>query len=417
MKEVKKLSTATSKLAKLLASGKMQETKWTEKAKLALSEIYSFYDELIQEFNTHLPGEDMQIRITQLTDKVAHSTKEKEEALQYLRFWFYAPVWAISIRASKETLEVFLQPTSNLLQMTEQELPSMLKLRLGYCIENDRAAWSMDGHDISEREVTTLLRSVFKDMIVRSGTELNFSADAMRLPIGAGGESLSRSVKALVDEKFCLSQKIVSQQEEIQRKVARELNDAVISDIMILKRSLTGDKRLSDEQVIEILDRVTSQIYDICDDLTPRDLQDWGLHTVASSLIERLQERTKAVCTLTCPQELPRLPEEVELNIYRIVQESLNNIEKYAQAKTITVLMLVDGPILTVSIEDDGQGFTSINATPGSKKGGRGGNIMRERAALIRLYYPTRLFVQSSPQAGTKITLELQIASKEDGSP
>lgn len=415
MNEFKRLGSATSKLAKFLSSGKTQETKWTATAQLAVSEIHTFFNSLILEFNSHLPDEKMQVRITQLTDKVANSIESKEGSLQYLRFWIYAPAWAISIRATKETLEIFLQPTSSLLQMTEQEVPSMLKLRLYFCIENNLTIWSMDGHTISESEVTTLLRSVFKDMIVRSGTELNIPADAMRLPIGAGGESLSRSVKALVDEKFSLSQKIVSQQEEIQGRVARELHDAVISDIMILKRSLTGDKRLSDEQVIEILDRVTNHIYDICEDLTPRDLQDWGLHTVVSSLVERLQERTKAVCNVNCPQELPRLPEEVELNIYRIVQESLNNIEKYAEAKNISVSMIVNGAILTVAIEDDGLGFSNPTTTPASSRGGRGSNIMRERAALIRLYYPTQLLIQSSQQAGTKVTLELQIATTENG--
>lgn len=329
------------------------------------------------------------------------------------RFWIYSSVWALTVRTCREHLEVFLQPSSSLLQLEEQEQASALKLKLGFKIESSQVTWYLDGHVVNESEVNTLLRSLFKDMLVRSGADLSLPPDALRLPIGDGGESLSRSVRALVDEKFTLSQKVVSQQEEIQGRVARELHDAVISDIMILKRSLKGDNRLSDEQVIEILDRITDQIYDICEDLTPRDLQDWGLPTVVSSLIERMAQRMPVKCSLVCPEELPRLPEEVELNIYRIIQESLNNIEKYSAATNVTVSLSVAGETMRISIEDDGQGFSAPSSAPAGTRGGRGSHIMRERSALIRLYYPNRLMVNSNQLTGTKVILELQIEPRE----
>ena len=418
---LKQLTKAAESLARFLCDGGAGQSCGDDAA-LALSVVHQFFEELIQEFNSHPAVGDLQITITKpksslspACESSANASKKvsKKASRTVFRFWIYSSAWALTVRTSRDYLEVFLQPSSSLLQLEEQEQASALKLKLAFKIESSQVTWYLDGHAVNESEVNTLLRSLFKDMLVRSGADLSLPPDALRLPIGDGGESLSRSVRALVDEKFTLSQKVVSQQEEIQGRVARELHDAVISDIMILKRSLKGDKRLSDEQVIEILDRITDQIYDICEDLTPRDLQDWGLPTVVSSLIERMAQRMPLQCSLVCPEELPRLPEEVELNIYRIIQESLNNIEKYAAAKNVTVSLSVAGETMRISIEDDGQGFSAASPTPAGTRGGRGSHIMRERSALIRLYYPNRLMVHSNQLTGTKVILELQIEPRE----
>ncbi|MDX1986422.1 MAG: hypothetical protein SFV17_07015 [Candidatus Obscuribacter sp.] len=413
MNSLKQLTKAAESLARFLCDGGADKSCGDDAA-LALSVVHQFFQGLIQEFNSHPAVGDLQISITEpKSSPLPASDSSKKARRMVFRFWIYSSVWALTVRTCREHLEVFLQPSSSLLQLEEQEQASALKLKLGFKIESSQVTWYLDGHVVNESEVNTLLRSLFKDMLVRSGADLSLPPDALRLPIGDGGESLSRSVRALVDEKFTLSQKVVSQQEEIQGRVARELHDAVISDIMILKRALKGDNRLSDEQVIEILDRITDQIYDICEDLTPRDLQDWGLPTVVSSLIERMAQRMPVKCSLVCPEELPRLPEEVELNIYRIIQESLNNIEKYSAATNVTVSLSVAGETMRISIEDDGQGFSAPSSAPAGTRGGRGSHIMRERSALIRLYYPNRLMVNSNQLTGTKVILELQIEPRE----
>lgn len=415
MSSFKKLGNATKKLTQFLRSGKQGAICEPGACSPGLAEIHSLFCNLVSEFNAFIVDDEMQIRITKPSGKAAPSenTEGGEAQPHYERFWIYTPAWGISIRCNGESVEVFLMPTAELIQMASGEQPSKLKLKLKFAIDCGKTTWSMDEYAIGDVEAATLLRSIFKDMLLRSSKEVDIPPEALRLPVGEGGESLSRSVKALVDEKYSLSQKIVRQQEEIQGRVARELHDAVIADINILKRSFSGDKRLSDQSIVEILDRVTNQIYDICEDLTPRDLQDWGLSTVTKGILERLSERTGAACILSCPEQLPRMPEEVELHIYRIIQESLNNIEKYAQAKNITVSMAVAGNILRIIVEDDGKGFDESSAASDHPKGGRGTNIMRERASLLRLYYPTRLLVQSRPQSGTKLTLELQISATE----
>ena len=218
-------------------------------------------------------------------------------------------------------------------------------------------------------------------------------------------------MRALVVEKEVLAQKVVSQQENVQNRIARDLHDSVLSNIMLLKRSLSENKRLADAEMIVVLDQTIEQLHEICQDLAPRDLHDWGLKIVIRDLLNRLAERTNADCSLECDSALPKLPEEVELHIFRIVQESLNNIEKYANASKIGIVIRFADGLLSYLIEDDGKGFDPLEITQRerSNASGRGSSIIRERTELISYFHPARISVNSSPGGGTRILLEIKM--------
>jgi signal transduction histidine kinase len=179
---------------------------------------------------------------------------------------------------------------------------------------------------------------------------------------------------------------------------------------MSLKRSLGGDKALGNEEVGLILDQISARLREICHDLAPRDLKDWGLQTVIEDLVERLAQRTGADCSFICDGELPELPYQVQLHIYRIVQESLNNIEKYAQATKIVVKFEVTSAAIKLTLRDNGRGFTSADGEVRSKKeGGTGLSGIKERTEMIRCFFPARLLVVSKPGKGSVTTLEVRI--------
>jgi signal transduction histidine kinase len=85
-------------------------------------------------------------------------------------------------------------------------------------------------------------------------------------------KDLLRAVQDLLLEKQNLAYRMISQQEEMKTRLARDLHDTVIADLMMLKRYLSGDKKLSEEQIIEMVDHVVRQIRDICSDFAPRHL-------------------------------------------------------------------------------------------------------------------------------------------------
>lgn len=326
----------------------------------------------------------------------------------YYRFLTYTPYWAISVRGKSGCVECFLLPMTELASFTNSEHLSRLKLQLR--IEN--ATCTLDGYEISLDERNAILSGLLKDLVSRSREAARMTALPTHASLAGEGESLSRAVKALVSEKHSLAQKIVTQQEEILGHLARELHDSVIAEIMMLKRSLTGDRPLSEGEMVSVLNRVSELLYDLCEDLTPRDLKDWGLLTVLKGLLERIHERSGLQINFDCANALPSMPDEVELQIYRIIQECLNNVEKHADATSVDVNVEDVAGVLKVSIRDNGKGVGGkVVSSDRSRFGGRGAGILRERAELINCHFPARILVDSKADRGTHVILEICYAA------
>ena len=126
-------------------------------------------------------------------------------------------------------------------------------------------------------------------------------------------------------------------------------------------------------------------------------------------VVRNFNVRTDCACQFICPEQLPDFSDEIALHIYRIAQESLNNAAKHASAKHVQVQLEAQNYCFTMSIADDGVGLDAMqdHKTKSSKAGGSGTGIIRERAELIGCAYPARVWLESPPGKGTKITLEI----------
>jgi len=128
-------------------------------------------------------------------------------------------------------------------------------------------------------------------------------------------------------------------------------------------------------------------------------------------LLERVEERSGIACQLDVETELPRLPEMIQLHIFRIVQEALNNAEKYSSASQITVK--IEEPadhtyVFTVS--DNGAGYdVSLLDEERSESGGMGMTSMRQRTEIIRSLYLSELTFKSRPGEGAEVRLEVTV--------
>lgn len=226
-------------------------------------------------------------------------------------------------------------------------------------------------------------------------------------------EDWMRTIQELTLEKQNLAYKVVSQQEEMKYRLARELHDTIIADLMMLKRYLGGDRKLSTEETIEIVDHIVMQLRDICSDFAPRNFKEWGLKMTLKDTLDRMSERTGIQSTFLCEFEIPDLPDPVGLHTYRIIQEGLNNVEKYSGASEVS--LTIERPrekSLRFRLADNGKGFTTEgNSSPRrtGDSGGMGMGGMKERADLIRCFFPTSLSVDSSPGHGSTVTLEIDL--------
>ncbi|MBX9720730.1 MAG: ATP-binding protein, partial [Candidatus Obscuribacterales bacterium] len=159
------------------------------------------------------------------------------------------------------------------------------------------------------------------------------------------------------------------------------------------------------------MEGIVRKLREICYDLSPRDLSDWGLTTVVEDMLDQMAQRTGIDCVLNCDIEMPVMPAAVLLHIYRIIQESLNNAEKYAEPTRVAVTIEMDKEKFVATIADNGKGFDqSTGSEKSGKEGGYGMGSLKERADLIRCFYPTKFFINSAPGKGSQVRLEIDMA-------
>ena len=203
--------------------------------------------------------------------------------------------------------------------------------------------------------------------------------------------------------------RVVEGQELERRRLARELHDetgqALTSILLGLKaleeRSKDPASRAATEELRELVVSTLQDVRRLAVELRPSALDDFGLVAALERLAESFAEQTGISVDFQAALAGERLPEEVETALYRIVQESLTNVVKHAQARRVSILLArKDGAVKAV-VEDDGQGFDPAEQTDD----GYGLMGMRERLALLG----GRLEVESGHDGGTTIAAEVPV--------
>ena len=214
--------------------------------------------------------------------------------------------------------------------------------------------------------------------------------------------------KEAEEERRQLLGRIVETQEEERRRISRELHDHFGQQLTVLRlgvEALQGhDPAQLDERVKELremIKRLDTEVDFLAWELRPAALDEFGLASALAVFVEQWSKQFNIVAELhTTGLDEDRLPPEIEISIYRIAQEALNNVSKHAQANRVAVILESrDGSVVLI-IEDDGVGFElQQDATPSASGRGLGLIGMRERAALIG----GMLEVESSQGGGTTI--------------
>jgi two-component system, NarL family, sensor kinase len=156
-------------------------------------------------------------------------------------------------------------------------------------------------------------------------------------------------------------------------------------------------------EVLEVCETMMARIRRLAHNLRPAALDDLGLNAALEGLCHDYHERTHLTVEYE-GQEISGLPDTVDISLYRFVQEALTNVVKHAQAERVWVRLSVDGEMLVLSVEDDGQGFVSSPLSlPDRSLPGRGSGIglagVRERLQPLG----GRLEIHSTPGEGTSL--------------
>ena len=216
----------------------------------------------------------------------------------------------------------------------------------------------------------------------------------------------------LAQENF--ARQLIASQEGERKRIAAELHDSLGQNLLIIKnRAILGDQVAANaasakEQFGEITDAVThalGEVREIAYNLRPYHLDRVGLTGTLEAMAERVAEAAGIRFTIEVAPVDGLFPNEVELSLYRIAQECLNNIVKHSQATAATFKVERDMHTLTLAIDDNGQGFSREALAADSSRRGFGLLGMAERVRLLGGTYSLR----SAPGQGTTTTIKLNL--------
>jgi signal transduction histidine kinase len=215
-----------------------------------------------------------------------------------------------------------------------------------------------------------------------------------------------------------LSARLVDAQEEERRTISRELHDevgqaltAIKMDVGIALRSTSTDgrSRASLEEARSIAETTLQGVRDLSQLLHPSMLDDFGLPEALSAYLRSFSKRTSIAAQLTLEGLTHRLPTDVEVCIYRVVQEALTNVARHSGARSCNVSVARTGDTVHLQIDDSGRGFKGTDALETERRG-LGLIGMRERAQALSGQFS----IQERPGGGTRITVMLPVPAADD---
>lgn len=203
-----------------------------------------------------------------------------------------------------------------------------------------------------------------------------------------------------------LAHKTVMFQEDEKKHLARELHDGINQLLVSSKCHLEllahklNDKKLAlhIEKSQHSLMTAISEVRRISHNLRPSALDDIGLEAALNTLLQDYKAHSNIETEIHFETQTGKLKSEVATTLYRVVQESLNNIEKHAHAKKVTVILQQFGNQLQLIVRDDGQGF---NLNVATHRKGIGLRNMRERVEFMGGEFE----LMSEQGFGTEITV------------
>jgi PAS domain S-box-containing protein len=214
-----------------------------------------------------------------------------------------------------------------------------------------------------------------------------------------------------------LTHRVVQAQEAERGRVAIELHDHITQLLCaVLVRSQTladqlpareGPLKLEALKLRELLSQAADEVERISRHLRPGVLDQLGLETVLRETSMEFAKRTSVSLKLACVTLSERLPKDIELTLYRILQEALENVAQHSHARHVQVNLTKRGNLVRLIIHDDGISFDPDHHPASRSKLDRLGLLsMRERAA----YVGGTLQVASAPGKGTTIQVQIQLS-------
>lgn len=212
-----------------------------------------------------------------------------------------------------------------------------------------------------------------------------------------------------------LTTHLLNIREEERKRIGREIHDELGQQLTAIKMDISWIAKKTDpsqeafktklQNVIALLDGGNQSIRRILNELRPVILDDYGLLEALRWQAQQFTANTHIPVAMTASESDMKIPEEISTCIFRIFQEALTNITRYAKATQVKVSLDIDSDSVLMNIEDNGLGFDT-ELTKTKKSFGILG--MKERVASLN----GRFDLSSVPGNGTRISIHIPITQK-----
>jgi signal transduction histidine kinase len=219
---------------------------------------------------------------------------------------------------------------------------------------------------------------------------------------------------ALQAERKRAMQRVLRATEEERIRLAADLHDGPVQELTALRYGLTrarnrvqrGEPAEAEALLAGIEDDLAAGVTGLrrlMSELRPAVLDEQGLEAALQNQAQAFEAASGTSCTIQTDLGERRLAPELETVLFRVTQESLNNVGKHARASNVTVSLAADDGAVRLRIRDDGVGFDPLLARRLAGEGHFGLAGMRERVEMVG----GRLVIDSAPGRGTTVTVEM----------
>lgn len=252
---------------------------------------------------------------------------------------------------------------------------------------------------------------------------LSLTREQLRLLVAIGDQigvavengQLLEELKAKEKMRLQLLEKVISAQEDERKRVARELHDemsqsltSLLVGLKVLESAISLEEARGNAAGLhDLITRILGGVHDLAFQLRPSLLDSLGLAAAIQRLAEESTEKLGIhIDYQAVGFEGKRLPPATETALYRIVQEALTNVARYAGAKNVGVILRHGEASVRAIVEDDGKGFSVADVMGSAAKDRKLGLFgMEERAGLVG----GRLTIDSAPGEGTTVFVEVPL--------
>ena len=283
-----------------------------------------------------------------------------------------------------------------------------------YCMEREKQTGEQTCYLIANSEVPSFLSQMptyhGKNIDVEMSTAAIYpnsdTGETEYLLVLRDQELLKKAQEVDITKKMMRA--LIDAKESEHKRLAQELHDGVGQSLFTVSVALQAvnsfvqhNDKLSDyiTEVQAELQRAMEDVKAYSHQLRPHSLDQLGLVPTIQMMLDHLAKNMPHVSFMLHAPNITRFEAVIEINVYRVIQEALHNVLKYANAAHVNVTMTQDEDYLYVTIRDDGVGFNRKDIT----SEGLGLKHMEERIAFIH----GTCSIQSAVGSGTTIQLQV----------